>query len=119
MAYDKRFGVDIPSDKQRMKAWGKHQFVLSSQRLIKFYLSEGKDELAFKWATLLAKIQKFDSQPETQRTTNVMFVTKFENEETWAKYAKQHSKRITEQQTNVDLATDTGKQSGVGDSDTG
>lgn len=117
MAYDKRFGIDIPSDKQQLKEWSKHQFVMSAQGRITYYIANGKDELAFKWATLLAKVQKFDEQMPEQRTTNVMFVTKFENEEQWAKHARQHSKRITSQQAKADLATDTGKQSGTGDSD--
>ena len=119
MAYDKRFGIDIPSDKQQLKEWSKHQFVMSVQSKIQHYEKAGKGELAFKWATLLARIQKFEEQQPEQRTTNVMFVTKFENEEQWQQHAKQLSKRITEPKLKSDLATDTGEQSGISDSDTG
>lgn len=116
MAYDKRFGIDIPSDRQQAKEWSKHQFVLGLQEKIKHYYEKGKDLLAFRHAELLAKVQKFAEQMPEQRTTNVMFVTRFENEEEWAKHAKRHSKRIGSIDAEASMATDTGKQSGAGDS---
>ena len=117
MAYDKRFGVDIPSEKQQQKEWTKRQFVLGLQEKIRHYYDEGKDLLAYKHAELLAKVQKFAEQMPEQRTTNVMFVTRFENEEEWNKHAKQHAKRITAIDAEADVATDTEKRSGVSDSE--
>lgn len=117
MAYDKRFGIDIPSDKQKLDEWSKRQFVLGLQAKIKEYYAMGKDMLAFKHAELLAKVQKFAEQTVERNTNNVMFVTRFENEEAWAKQAKLVSKNVKSIDAKADLATDSEQQSGSSGSD--
>lgn len=114
MADDKRFasgrfGVnkDVPTDKQQQDEWTRRQFVLGAQGRMLHYLERGKDELAFKWATLLAKVQRFEEQQQIQHNNNLMFVTKFENQQAWEEAAKRHAKRIEELDVSADLATDT------------
>ena len=124
MAIDKRFAIarsgyskSIPTEKQQAVEWTKLQFVKGLQANIKKANDAGKGDLAYKWATLLAKVQKFDEQQNVQRPNNIMFVTQYENQRQWEQATKEHAKRIEEIDVKPDLATNTEEQSGADDSD--
>ena len=120
VAYDRKFGTDIPSEKQQLKEWSAHKIKLGLQEKIKQLYEQGTlpaINLAHKHLETLIKMQKFFDQAPQLTTNNVMFVTKFENEEEWNRHAKQHAKRITALDANADLATDPEQQSGTSDSE--
>jgi len=125
MAYDKRFGIDIPTDKQMWKAWTLQQHIRGLEEKAKTYYA--KDSIAYKRLAFLHmqelhKLKKFYEQQVVQHNAPVAYVTQFENKEAWQKAAREHARGVRELDVSADLATDTGErreiqQSGTDDSD--
>ena len=120
MAYDKRFGVDIPTEKQMLDLWSKNDIAGGLQKHIKLFYSKGTIpyyNLGFKHLQELIKLLKYDQQAPVSQASPVTFVTKIENQKVWEQMLSEHAERIKELDVDADLATDTKQQSGTDDSD--
>lgn len=114
MAYDKRFGIDIPTDDQVKAYMTKLQMMKGLDRQIRILFA--KDSLPHKAMGLkclqeLAKLAKYYDNEQQVNNTNIMFLTRAESDAQWAEDARQHDKLLAER-AETDLATHKGDAKG-------
>ena len=125
MAYDRRFGINIPTDKQMWKQWTLEQHIKCLEAKVREYYAKETipyAHLAFKHVQELHKLKRFYEQQIVQHNAPVAYVTQFRNKQAWEQAARQHANVIKQLDVTSDMATDSGKarkaqQSGTDDSD--
>ena len=118
MAYDKRFGIEIPTERKQVKQWSVDQHIEALQQKVAYcYAQKGMAwwSLGLKHLSELHKLRKFYDAPTHATTNNVMIVPRARSDEEWEQDAKQHRGVFLERATahlNDSLATDSGIKAG-------